>query len=85
MRSKPASVNTAFKARAGGRQILTASGWEPVSNAGTCAPDQLATRGSEGHLGLRALEGLFADAGGALTVRSAPGRGTLVEMRVPLP
>jgi signal transduction histidine kinase len=47
-------------------------------------PGEVAARGGQGHLGLRALEGLFGDAGGALTVRSARGRGTLVEMRVPL-
>src|SRR5690606_19640639 len=46
--------------------------------------DQVADRGGQGHLGLRALAALFADAGGTLTVRSAPGQGTLVEMRVPL-
>jgi two-component system, NarL family, sensor kinase len=37
-----------------------------------------------GHLGLRALGDLVADAGGALTTFSAPGRGTRVVVRVPL-
>jgi signal transduction histidine kinase len=37
-----------------------------------------------GHLGLRALGDLVADAGGSLTASSAPGQGTRVVVRVPL-
>ncbi|HEU4703629.1 MAG TPA: ATP-binding protein, partial [Conexibacter sp.] len=37
-----------------------------------------------GHVGLRLLEGLAAQAGGALTVDSAPGAGTTVTLEVPL-
>jgi signal transduction histidine kinase len=37
-----------------------------------------------GHLGLRALGDLVADAGGTLTASSAPGQGTRVIVRVPL-
>jgi signal transduction histidine kinase len=37
-----------------------------------------------GHLGLRALGHLVADAGGSLTASSAPGQGTRVVVRVPL-
>ena len=37
-----------------------------------------------GHLGLRSLGDLVADAGGTLTVRSAPGQGTRAEVSVPV-
>jgi two-component system NarL family sensor kinase len=40
---------------------------------------------AEGHLGLRGLEGLVADAGGTFEVTSAPGKGTTVEVGVPIP
>jgi signal transduction histidine kinase len=36
------------------------------------------------HFGLRILGDLAADAGGQLTVDSRPGRGTTVEIRVPV-
>ncbi len=36
-----------------------------------------------GHVGLTLLEGLAAQAGGTLAVRSAPGEGTTVELEVP--
>lgn len=38
----------------------------------------------DGHVGLKALSGLVADAGGSLVVRSSPGAGTSVVMEVPL-
>jgi two-component system, NarL family, sensor kinase len=38
-----------------------------------------------GHVGLRLLEGLAAQAGGALTVTSEPGAGTTVMLEVPAP
>jgi signal transduction histidine kinase len=38
-----------------------------------------------GHVGLRGLAGLVADAGGTMRVRSSPGRGTTVRVEVPLP
>lgn len=41
-------------------------------------------RFSEGHLGLRSLGDLVDDAGGTVTVRSAPGQGTRVEIEVPV-
>jgi signal transduction histidine kinase len=44
----------------------------------------LAERQAEGHLGLRALGELFADAGGTLLVTSAPGEGTRMVATVPL-
>jgi len=47
------------------------------------APEERERRGEEGHLGLTLLEDLAAQAGGALTMRSAPGRGTTVELEVP--
>lgn len=43
----------------------------------------LSARSQEGHVGLRSLAGLLADAGGALEIRSAPGTGTRVEVRLP--
>jgi signal transduction histidine kinase len=46
--------------------------------------DTLDERASDGHVGLRALAGLIADLGGALTVRSAPGEGTRVEVSIPI-
>jgi two-component system NarL family sensor kinase len=45
----------------------------------------LAGRVGEGHLGLRALQGLVNDAGGAVDLTSAPGRGTTLRVEVPLP
>ena len=41
-------------------------------------------RFSEGHIGLRSLGDLIDDSGGTLTVRSAPGQGTRVEILVPV-
>jgi signal transduction histidine kinase len=43
-----------------------------------------AARAQEGHVGLTLLEDLVAAAGGTLTVRSAPGRGTTVALEVPV-
>ena len=39
---------------------------------------------SSGHVGLRALSGLVADAGGTMRIRSSPGQGTTVHVEVPL-
>lgn len=44
----------------------------------------LSRRFAEGHIGLRSLGDLIDDSGGTLTVRSAPGRGTRVEIVVPV-
>jgi signal transduction histidine kinase len=44
----------------------------------------LGERADDGHVGLRALAGLVADLGGSLTVRSAPGEGTRVEVSIPI-
>ncbi|SEP94853.1 Histidine kinase-, DNA gyrase B-, and HSP90-like ATPase [Microlunatus flavus] len=41
-------------------------------------------RFEEGHIGLRSLGDLIDDSGGTLTVRSAPGQGTRVEILVPV-
>lgn len=46
-------------------------------------PDDRARRGAEGHVGLALLEGLAVQAGGALRIRSAPGRGTEIELELP--
>ncbi|HET7488560.1 MAG TPA: ATP-binding protein [Acidimicrobiales bacterium] len=43
----------------------------------------LAERQAAGHLGLTAMRGLVADAGGTLVVQSAPGEGTVVRATVP--
>jgi signal transduction histidine kinase len=40
-------------------------------------------RGAQGHLGLTLLEGIVAQAGGTLAVRSAPGEGTTVRLDLP--
>jgi two-component system, NarL family, sensor kinase len=40
-------------------------------------------RAGEGHVGLTLLEGLVAQRGGTLTVRSRPDEGTTVELEVP--
>jgi signal transduction histidine kinase len=40
-------------------------------------------RGAQGHLGLTLLEGIVTQAGGTLEVRSAPGKGTTVELDLP--
>jgi signal transduction histidine kinase len=42
----------------------------------------LAAAGGEGHFGLRVLEGLARDAGGALEIDSAPGAGARVTVEV---
>ncbi len=46
--------------------------------------EQLADRGSEGHMGLRSLADLVADMGGSLEARSSPGRGTSVRVDLPV-
>jgi two-component system, NarL family, sensor kinase len=45
---------------------------------------QMEQRSSDGHVGLRALAGLIADAGGKLSVLSSPDAGTRVEVTLPL-
>jgi signal transduction histidine kinase len=47
-------------------------------------PAQQAHRLDEGHVGLGLLQRTVADGGGSLRVESAPGRGTLVEIRAPI-
>jgi len=47
-------------------------------------PGQIESRTSDGHFGLRALAGLIQEAGGKLSVLSAPGAGTRVEVRLPV-
>ena len=47
-------------------------------------PEQIEQKTSDGHFGLRALAGLIADAGGKLSVLSAPGAGTRVEVTLPV-
>ena len=44
--------------------------------------ETLANRVRRGHVGLRSLAGLVHDAGGAIEIRSLPGVGTRVEVRV---
>ena len=46
-------------------------------------PGRIEGKTGDGHFGLRALAGLIADAGGKLSVLSAPGAGTRVEVKLP--
>jgi two-component system NarL family sensor kinase len=46
------------------------------------APEARERRGAEGHLGLTLLEAIVAQADGRLAVRSAPGKGTTVELEL---
>jgi signal transduction histidine kinase len=46
--------------------------------------EQLADRGTEGHVGLRSLADLVADMGGTLEARSMPGQGTSVLVDLPV-
>jgi two-component system, NarL family, sensor kinase len=46
--------------------------------------EQIEVKTSDGHVGLRALSGLIADAGGRLAVLSAPGGGTRVDVTLPI-
>lgn len=57
-----------------------------VADDGTgFAPGDREREAANGHVGLTLLEGLVAQAGGTLTVRSQPGEGTTVELEVPAP
>jgi len=47
-------------------------------------PAEQAHRLEEGHVGLGLLQRTVADGGGSLRIESAPGRGTLVEIRAPI-
>ena len=47
-------------------------------------PEQIEHTTSDGHFGLRALSGLVAEAGGKMSVLSAPGAGTRVEVKLPV-
>jgi two-component system, NarL family, sensor kinase len=65
--------------RDGGTARLT------VSDDGRgCSSEALSQRRDEGHLGLRLLADLAAEAGGSLAFDSEPGRGTRVTMEVPV-
>jgi two-component system NarL family sensor kinase len=76
-----AAASTAM-VRAGGD---AAAVWVEVADDGRgFNPDILGARAAEGHLGLKGLEGVVRDAGGALEIRSQPGAGTTVRMEVPI-
>jgi two-component system, NarL family, sensor kinase len=47
-------------------------------------PERVAQRRAGGHMGLSLLHDLAESAGGDLRIESAPGRGTSVELEVPL-
>jgi two-component system, NarL family, sensor kinase len=49
------------------------------------APDERERAAAAGHVGLRLLEDLAAQAGGSLAVASVPGAGTTVTLEVPAP
>lgn len=58
--------------------------WAEVADDGLGFDPALAeSRGAEGHLGLRGLKGLVADAGGRIEIKTAEGRGTTVRVEVP--
>jgi signal transduction histidine kinase len=48
-------------------------------------PAEAELRASEGHVGLRSMEGLVLDAGGQMSVETGPLGGTRVHVEVPLP
>jgi two-component system, NarL family, sensor kinase len=76
--ARPASVRVSVtRAPADGTRLVVAD-----DGAGF-APEARERRGAQGHLGLTLLEGIVAQAGGALTVRSSPGAGTTVELELP--
>jgi signal transduction histidine kinase len=79
--------NVMHHARAG-RVLVTASRDDgelrlAIQDDGRGFDVEAVAAGSEGHLGLRILEDMVQDQGGALEVRSSPGRGTTVELRSP--
>ena len=47
-------------------------------------PQVLSQRSAEGHVGLRGLSDLIADAGGSMHVDSTPGNGTTLHVEVPV-
>jgi two-component system NarL family sensor kinase len=49
------------------------------------SPQERENRRSGGHLGLDLLDGLVRDAGGEMLLDSAPGRGTVLVVEVPIP
>lgn len=46
------------------------------------SPDELRRRRQDGHVGLKLLEERVAEAGATLGIRSAPGQGTTVRLRI---
>ncbi|MDX6678625.1 MAG: two-component system, NarL family, sensor kinase [Solirubrobacteraceae bacterium] len=75
--AQPGSVGVTVTRAADGTRLV-------VSDDGRgFAPEARERRGAEGHLGLTLLEGIVAQAGGKLAVRSAPGKGTTVELDLP--
>jgi len=46
-------------------------------------PELLPQRLAEGHIGLRSQRERVENVGGRLEIRSSPGRGTRVEIRLP--
>lgn len=77
-RHAAAAAVTIRVAAADGRVVLT------VQDDGRgFSDDERARARSEGHLGLDLLGALAVDAGGSLSVASAPGAGTRVELEAP--
>jgi signal transduction histidine kinase len=67
--------------RAGGNRDRV---WVEVADNGSgFDPAILEVRAAEGHLGLKGLQGVLNDAGGALRLDSVPGRGTTLRVEVP--
>jgi signal transduction histidine kinase len=78
--SHPAASHVRLVARTSGNDAIIV-----VDDDGRgFTPGQIESKTGDGHFGLRALAGLIADAGGKLSVLSAPGAGTRVEVRLPI-
>ncbi|MGL5810011.1 MAG: sensor histidine kinase [Nocardioides sp.] len=80
--------NVEAHSRAAGVDLVVTleAGWVrmTVEDDGLGFDEEAVARGvAQGHLGLRALSDLVIDAGGEVSVRSAAGQGTLVEISIP--
>jgi two-component system NarL family sensor kinase len=75
---EPGSVRVAVTRSPGGATRLV------VADDGTgFSQDARGQRAEEGHLGLTLLGEVVGQAGGTLSVQSAPGKGTTIEMELP--
>jgi two-component system, NarL family, sensor kinase len=80
--------NVTAHADAGHVEVLLAGGSPAVTltirdDGAGFSPSEVEAARTEGHLGLRLITDLAADAGAVLTLTSAPGKGTTVQVEVP--